>query len=199
MITTLAAYDVTVSSWLLHAFSTMIGDPFYALAIICLITALLFFVVGKLWGMAWNKKWKLSGSRFLTIGFISLLGGVSLAAVNGLYGGKFFQVEVSEAMEAIHSEGSVKYVDIKSADYGYSAAKPLIDAIQVSIAETDEEKEKIAKGEPILVTIEEKVVAPYFTALNILLTTFWVIVAVLVAGVAWFAYKDIKVKEAYNI
>ena len=196
MITTLAAYDVTVSSWLLYAFSSM--DPFFALVILCMVTVALFLIFGKLWGLAWNKQWGFVGNRFLVIGFISLLGGLSLAAVNGLYGGKFFQTEVVEAMEAIQEAGSVKYPDIKDPDMGYSAARPMLDKIQFQLAETDEEKRILEKGESIIVEVDDKVVAPYFTALYILWAMFWCVLVALILGVAWFAYKDIKVIEKYN-
>ncbi len=197
MITTLAAYDVTVSSWLLYAFSSMVSDPFYALVILCIVTVALFLIFGKLWGLAWNKKWKLSGNRFLTVGLISLMGGLSLAAVNGLYGGKFFQTEVADAMEAIQQSGVVQYDDIKDPDMGYSTARPMLDKVQLQVVESDEDRIKLEKGIPIIV-IDDKVVAPYFTALRILWTLFWCVLAALIIGVAWFAYKDIKVKEKYN-
>lgn len=198
MITTLAAYDVTVSSWLLYAFSSMVSDPFYALVILCIVTVALFLIFGKLWGLAWNKKWGFAGNRFLTIGFISLLGGLSLAAVNGLYGGKFFQTEVAEAMDAIQEAGSVKYDDIKEPDMGYSAARPMLDKLQLQVVESDDERMKLEKGEPIIVNVDDKVVAPYFTALRILWAMFWCVLAALILGVAWFAYKDIKMIEKYN-
>ena len=196
MITTLAAYDVTVSSWLLYAFSSMVEDPFYALVILCIVTAALFFVVGKLWGLAWNKKWGFSGNRFLVIGVVSLIGGVSLAAVNGLYGGKFFQTEVADAMSAIQDAGAVNITDLKDPDLGYSPARNVIDNVQKQVAETDEEKITIEKGNPIILVVDDKLVAPYFTALRLLWTVFWCALAALIAGVAWFAYKDIKVYEA---
>ncbi|MBE6418695.1 MAG: hypothetical protein E7031_01035 [Akkermansiaceae bacterium] len=198
MITILAAYDVTVSSWLLHAFSSMVSDPFYALVILCVVTVALFLIFGKLWGLAWNKKWVFSGNRFLTVGLISLIGGLSLAAVNGLYGGKFFQTEVVDAMEAIQQSGAVLYDDIKDPDMGYTAARPMLDKVQLQAVESDEERIELEKGNPIIVTVDDKVVAPYFTALRILWTLFWCVLASLIIGVAWFAYKDIKVKEKYN-
>lgn len=199
MNTTLAALDVTVSSWLLQAFSAMIADPFYALLIILITTALLMGIVGKLWGVIWNKKWNFSGTRGLTIGLLSLMAGVSLAAVNGLYGGKFFQTEVAEAMNNILTEGSVKYTDVVLPGSGYTAAKPILESIQAPLAETDEEKEQLAKGEPIFINVDEKIVEPYFTALNMLWAAFWSIAAILIAGVAWFAYRDIKLIDAYKL
>lgn len=196
MITTLAAYDVTVSSWLLYAFSSVVSDPFYALVILCIVTVALFLIFGKLWGLAWNKKWKLSGNRFLTVGLISLLGGFSLMAVNGLYGGKFFQTEVADAMEAIQDAGEVPYPEIKETDMGYSAARPMLDKVQIQSAESDEERMELQKGNSIIIVVDDKVVAPYFTALYILWAMFWCVLAALILGVAWFAYKDIKECEA---
>ncbi len=198
MITTLAVYDVTVSSWLLCAFSSMVADPFYALVILCIVTAALFLIVGKLWGLAWNKKWNFSGSRFLTIGVVSLIGGLSLAAVNGLYGGKFFQIEVADAMSAIQDAGTVPIKDLDDPDLGYSPARNVIYNVQKQVAETDEEKIILEQGNPIILVVDDKVIAPYFTALRLLWTVFWCALAALIAGVAWFAYKDIKVKEKYN-
>lgn len=196
---TLAAYDITVSSWLIYAFSSMLADPFYALVISIATTMILFYVIGKSWGHAWNKKWDLSGNRALAVVLISLVGGVSLAAVNGLYGGKFFQMEVAEAMAAIQEAGAVRYDELKEPEMGYSAARGILDKVQKQAVETEEEKMDLEKGKPIFLMVDDKIVAPYFKALHMLWTVFGVVTGALFVCVPWFAFKDIKVKEKFNI
>lgn len=166
----------------------------YALIIFGVVTLLVALLLGKLWGMAWNKKWNFSGNRGLTIIVVSILCGLCLATVNGLYGGEFFKTETAKALAAIDGEMTAKEF---SNDESTRAAVTVVKGMQKFAAEDEDEKVNAATNDTIVVKIDDTLVSTYFSTMTFLWSVFGVLVAGLVGGVAWAAYKDIKVVEKY--
>lgn len=203
MILSLAFYDISFWSWLVYALSSFVTDPLNAILYTLIPAVVLFLVLGRWWGLAWNKAWIKDGEtkigRWILIGIVSFVVGISLAAVNALHGGNIFGTEVKDAMVSILEAGSVKYDELKDRDLGYAPAKRILDGVQENIVETEEEQAKIDNGDSIISELTDKIVLSYFEVLKFL----WIIIVTggigIFIGVGLASYKGIKLKQAFKI
>lgn len=186
--------EVTEFTWLRCALSMILESPLYCLPIVLVTSIFLYVVIGKLWGLAWNKAWRLSDRRFLPVWLLSVFGGVFLASVNGLYGGKFFKTEVPEAMEAImETSGDVTYEDLSRCEE-FRPARPMIGR---ALQEVSDEEREYCYGAPMSVRLDESLICSYFLVLYKLWVAFWCLVLFLMVLVAVAAVKDIKIVKKH--
>lgn len=191
-----------LSVWFQYIASTML-DPdtlIYTLIVALITFAVLFFGLGKFWGLPWNRKWDLNGSRFWLVAAISAVGAISMVGANCLDGGKNIipGFEIASLMKE-HEGAGPKEINEEAKEL-----VPIIRKVQ-DLTATEEEKQRIAKeklpaaleSDPIIILLSSDIVSSYLSALTIIWTIFGICAGTLLLGVAWFAYHDIKETDPY--
>lgn len=179
------ALNVGTGTWLQYAVMSVASHLITALPIMICTFALLYFVLGLLWGKCWNKRWSLgaSPSRWALVGFAALTAAGSLTCADSLYGSNFFRTAVATEMQALPTGDENQDARQISAEES-PLAKTLVDGLckMLHVGEDTEDT----------VMINQAFADAYTSALTLLWGLFCTSTLLLIGGVAFGAYSDIK-------
>jgi hypothetical protein len=180
--------NTEVATWLKFAFC-QIGQHLVTsgpIIIICLVVA--FAGIGIGWGKLWNVDWKIGSVRGLVLSAFSLIASFSLAGVDSLYGGNFFNQDLKMGLDSNINlqlkmddaeDGSGKVYNLAKQINGMNQNKGLMD-----------EEENVSQA-PVFV-FTDTAVSNYFNALILL----WGVVGACFIGmlilIPYCAYNEIK-------
>lgn len=183
--------DITTTTWFTYIWQTMMGYLILSLSIIIFTMSALVILIGKLWGKSWNRAWKLQGNRLWGVLILSFIAAFSLAGVHRMYGGSF-DTSVASTIKALP--------DLTVSELKDENPKVLSMIYQIiQIASHSNKYITESAGNRWIHRLHHNTIEQFTSSYQNTLTTLWVLFTLsqilLIGGVAWYAYKDIRVIE----
>lgn len=186
--TPVLALDVSVGTWMHYAMSAVASHLITALPILVSTFALLYFVVGMVWGKCWNTQWRLgkSATRWVSVAIASLVAAFSLTCVDSLYGSNFFRTAVSTEVQALPTDADTDASAVSAEDS--PNAKLLVDGLQKMLHIGPDSDDKLL--------INQAFVDSYSSAVSLFWGLFFTSLILLIGGIPVAALREIKVISA---
>lgn len=178
-----------------YAIVSMPDHLFTAVPVFLCSFALLYFVGGMVWGMMWNKKWSLaySSTRFLSVGIVSIVAALSLAAADSLQSaGSMFQTKTAAAVRSLTPDDNneIRVTKEESAyDFLKRVEKSLTSSTSAALDSIDGSDTSEGFDECVLTRGS---IDAYSTSILLLWGIFGTCLILLIGGVAMAAYSNIK-------
>lgn len=185
--TAVLALEVSTGTWLQYAVVSVAAHLITALPIMICTFALFYFVFGLLWGKCWNKAWALgvSPSRWALVGFAALTAAGSLTCADSLYGSNFFRTAVADELVNLPSGEEKENQDARQITVDEAPqSKIVVDGLckMLHVGEDTEDT----------IMINQAFADAYTSALTLLWGLFCTSTLLLIGGVAFGAFSDIK-------